>query len=105
MTSPSSRLSVTPIGRVVAQSVFHPRSAIQLIEYTARRANDLLALTNSETDEQTLRYALLHAAYSSDEYSTRGGDKVLPYQLDPIVQNDLADQAEPSCCPKTRSWG
>ena len=95
MTTPSSRLSVTPIGSVVAQSVLHPRSAIQLIEYTARRANDLLALTNSETDEQTLRYALLHAAYSSDEYSNRGGAKGLPYQLDPIIQNDLADQAEP----------
>ena len=95
MTPPSSRLSVTPIGSVVAQSVLHPRSAIQLIEYTADRANDLLALTNSETDEQTLRYALLHAAYSSDEYSNRGGAKALPYQLNPVVQNDLADQAEP----------
>ena len=95
MTTHASRLSVTPIGRAVAQSVLHPRSATQLIEYAARCANDLLALTNDKTDEQTLRYALLHATYSSDEYnSMRGGGRTLPYQLDNRVQNDLADQAE-----------
>ena len=95
MTARASRLSVTPIGRAVAQSVLHPRSAIQLIEYAVRCANDLLALTNDEPDEQTLRYALVHAAYSSDEYSSiRGGTRKLPYQLNNRVQNDLADQAE-----------
>ena len=94
MTTNSSRLSVTPIGRAVAQSVLHPRSAIQLIEYTARCANDLLALTNDETDEETLRYALLHAAYSSDEYTIRGGARSLPHQLNELVQNDLADRSE-----------
>ena len=94
MTTNSSRLSVTPIGRAVAQSVLHPRSAIQLIEYTARCANDLLALTNDETDEETLRYALLHAAYSSDEYTIRRGARSLPHQLNELVQNDLADRSE-----------
>ena len=95
MTTNSSRLSVTPIGRAVAQSIIHPRSATQLIEYAARCANDLLALPNNETGEQTLRYALLHAAYSSDEYnSVRGDARKLPYQLKEHVQNDLADQAK-----------
>jgi hypothetical protein len=94
MTADSTRLSVTPVGRAVAQSVLHPRSADQLIEYSARRANDLLALTQDEAGERTLRYALLHAAYSSDEYSIRGSARNLPYQLDNLVQNTLADQSE-----------
>ena len=94
MNANSTRLSVTPVGRVVAQSVLHPRSADQLVEYAARRAGDLLALTNDEVGERTLRFALLHAAYSSDEYSIRGSGKNLPYQLGSLVQNTLADQCE-----------
>lgn len=94
MTMQSTRLVVTPIGRAVAQSVLHPRSADQLIKYVASRAGDLLPLTQDGAGERTLFYALLHAAYSSDEYSYRGGAKTLPYQLNDLVSNALADQFE-----------
>ena len=94
MNAQSTRLTVTPVGRAVAQSVLHPRSADQLIKYVVRRAGDLLPLIQDEAGEQTLYYALLHAAYSSDEYSHRGGAKKLPYQLGDLVSNALADQFE-----------
>lgn len=94
MIANSTKLSVTPVGRAVAQSVLHPSSASQLIEYAANRADDLLALTRDEAREQTLRYALLHATYSSNEYSISGNAKLLPYQLDVVAENTLADQSE-----------
>ena len=94
MNTQSTRLTVTPVGRAVAQSVLHPRSADQLIKYVVRRAGDLLPLIQDEAGEQTLYYALLHAAYSSDEYSHRGGAKKLPYQLGDLASNALADQFE-----------
>ena len=94
MNAQSTRLTVTPVGRAVAQSVLHPRSADQLIKYVVHRAGDLLPLVQDEAGEQTLCYALLHAAYSSDEYSPRGGAKKLPYQLGDLASNALADQFE-----------
>ena len=94
MITESTRLAVTPIGCVVAQSVLHPRSADQLIKYAAGRAEDLLSLTQDESGEKTLRYVFLHAAYSSDEYNLRYGAKSLPYQLEGLVSNALADQSE-----------
>lgn len=94
MSADSTRLSITPVGRAVAQSILHPRSADQLIEFAARRGADLLGLTEDDAGERTLRYAFLHAAYSSDEYSIVGGGRNLPYQLDTLVQNDMADGAE-----------
>ena len=95
MNTDSTRLSITPIGRAVAQSVLQPRSANQLIEYAKRRVYDLLPLEDETEGEQRLHYALLHAAFSSDEYSISGSARNLPYQLDRLVGNTLADQSEP----------
>lgn len=92
MNEQSNRLSVSPVGRAVAQSVLHPYSAYQLLEYSARRVGDLLALADHENSEHLLRFTLLHAAYSCDEYSQRSGGRNLPYQLDPLVHNGLANQ-------------
>ena len=94
MNTNSTKLSITPVGRAVAQSVLHPRSANQLIEYAARRAEDLLSLHDETDGERQLHYALLHAAFSSDEYSISGNSKNLPYQLDDLVGNPLANQSE-----------
>lgn len=94
MTGDSINLSVTSVGRAVAQSVLHPCSADQLIDFAANRADDLLALTANEANEETLQYTLLHAAYSSAEYSVRGSNKALPYQLDALVMNQPADASE-----------
>ena len=94
MSANSTRLSITPVGRAVAQSVLHPRSASQLIEYVVDHATDLLALQDETDGEQRLHYALLHAAFSSDEYSISGSARNLPYQLDNLVKNTLADQTE-----------
>ncbi len=88
-----TRLSVTPIGRTVAQSILHPRSADQLIHYTAQRVGELLALSEDQSNEKTLHFSVLHAAYSSDEYSIRGSNRNLPYQLDNLVRNSIADAA------------
>ncbi|GEQ99235.1 hypothetical protein JCM17844_28720 [Iodidimonas gelatinilytica] len=93
MTSNSTRLSVTPVGRAVAMSVLHPSSANQLIKYAELRGSDLLSLAASEENEKTFRYTLLHAAYSSYEYSIQGSAKNLPYQLNNTVQNKMADAA------------
>ena len=94
MNTNSTRLSITPVGRAVARSVLHPRSANQLIEYATRRVKDLLSLHDETDGEQQLHYALLHAAFSSDEYSVSGNSKNLPYQLEDLVGNLLADQSE-----------
>ena len=94
MNTNSTRLSITPVGRIVAQSVLHPRSANQLITYAAHHAADLLALQDETDREQRLHYALLHAAFSSDEYSISGSARNLPYQLNNLVGNTLADQSE-----------
>ena len=93
MSSWSNRLSVSPVGRTVAQSVLHPYSAHQLLEYSTRRVEDLLELVDDETSERLLRFILLHAAYSSDEYSQRSGGRSLPYQLDALVNNKQADES------------
>ena len=93
MNEQSNRLSVSPVGRAVAQSVLHPYSAYQLLEYSARRVGDLLTLADDENSESSLRFILLHAAYSCDEYSQRSGGRSLPYQLDPLVHNALANQS------------
>jgi hypothetical protein len=89
----SSRLSVTPVGRAVAQSILHPRSADQLVGFTAHRIDDLLALAASEADEKTFNYTLLHVVYSSYEYGIQGSNRVLPYQLKHLAENTLADAA------------
>ena len=94
MNDNSTRLSVSPIGRAVAYSILHPRSADQLIDFAGRRVDELLALADDETKEKFLHYALLHAAYSSHEYGSRGSNRALPYQLDVLVQNTLADESE-----------
>ena len=93
MNDQSSRLSVSPAGRAVAQSVLHPYSAYQLLEYSVRRVGDLLTLVDDENSEHLLRFILLHAAYSCDEYSQRSGGRNLPYQLDPLVHNGLANRS------------
>ena len=92
MSEQSNRLSVSPVGRSVAQSVLHPFSAHQFLEYSARRVGDLLTLADDENSDQLLRFILLHAAYSCDEYSQRSGGRRLPYQLDPQVHNGLANR-------------
>ena len=92
MNKQSNRLSVSPVGRAVAQSVLHPYGAYQLLEYSTRRVGDLLTLADDEKSEHLLRFILLHAAYSCDEYSQRSGGRSLPYQLDPLVHNGLANQ-------------
>lgn len=92
MSSTSQRLSVSPVGYVVAQSVLHPLSAHQLIEFAAARAVDLIKL--AETDEPLFQYVLLHAAYSSNEYENRGHGRNLPYQLEPLVANPEAERAD-----------
>ena len=102
MNSNSTKLSTTPIGRAVAQSGLHPRSANQLIEYATKRAGDLLSCQDEKGGEKRLHYALLHAAFSSDEYSISGGVKNLPYQLGNLVPNSLADESEP--CLIERPW-
>ena len=89
----SPRLSVSPVGRTVAQSILHPRSADQLMRFAAERVGDLLALGEGEANEELLHYSILHAAYSSDEYGIRGSNRNLPYQLDNLVQNTFADAA------------
>ena len=94
MNGNSTRLSVSPVGRAVAYSILHPRSADQLIEFVADRANDLLALADDEAREIVFCYALLHAAYSSHEYEPRGSNRTLPYQLNVLIQNTLADVSE-----------
>ena len=95
MTTTSTRLSVTKTGRTVAQSVLHPRSAHELIEYAARRVDDLLFLTHDGATENVALFAFLHAAYSSCEYSRiHGNSRMLPYQLEDLVHNSLADQSE-----------
>ena len=93
MNGQSNRLSVSPVGRAVAQSVLHPTSAHQLLEYSARCVAGLLTLADDENSEHLLRFILLHAAYSCDEYSQRSGGRSLPYQLDPLVPNGLANQS------------
>jgi helicase len=95
MTTTSTRLSVTKLGRTVAQSVLHPRSADELIEYAARRVDDLLILTHDGQTERVALFAFLHAAYSSSEYSSiHGNSRMLPYQLEDLIHNSLADQSE-----------
>ena len=94
MTTNSTKLSVTPIGRAVARSILHPVSANQLIEFAAYRADELLTLSQDEADERTFRYVLMHAVYSSYEYSRYDSTKNLPYQLKHLVQNTLADRSE-----------
>ena len=95
MMTTSTRLSVTRIGRTVAQGVLHPRSAHELIEYAGRRVEDLLALTEDERTEKSTLFVLLHAAYSSYEYNSLNGNaRILPYQLEDLVHNPLADQSE-----------
>ena len=93
MIEQSNRLSVSPVGRSVAQSVLHPYSAHQFLEYSARRVGDLLTLVDDESSEHLLRFILLHAAYSCDEYSQRSGGRSLPYQLDAHVHNGLANRS------------
>lgn len=93
MNEQSNRLSVSPVGRAVAQSVLHPYSAYQLLEYSARRVGDLLTLADDENSESSLRFILLQAAYSCDEYSQHSGGRSLPYQLDQLVHNALANQS------------
>lgn len=95
MKGKSPRLSVSPIGRTVAQSILHPRSADQLMRFAAERVDDLLTSGEGEgeANEELLHYSILHAAYSSDEYSIRGSNRNLPYQLDNLVRNTFADAA------------
>ena len=93
MNEQSNRLSVSPVGRAVAQSVLHPNSAHQLLEYSARQIADLSMLADGENSEHLLRFILLHAAYSCDEYSQLSGGRSLPYQLEPLVHNGLANQS------------
>ena len=91
----STRLAVTRVGRSVAQSVLHPRTADQLIEYSARRVEDLLTFAQSAEGEKVARYALLHAVYSSYEYTVNSDSaRRLPYQLDELVRNSLANESE-----------
>ena len=95
MTVHSTRLATTGVGRAVAQTVLHPRTADQLISYAARRATDVLALSRDASTRELADFALLHAAYSSYEYNTLlGNEKFLPYQLETRVENTEADRAE-----------
>ena len=95
MSGSSTRLSITSVGRAVAQSVLHPRSGHQLMEYAADRVSDLVSLSQKEEFEEILNFSLLYAAYSSDEYNEiRGNSRSLPYQLDNLVSNALADRSE-----------
>ena len=95
MTKNSTRLSITPVGRAVAQSVLHPRSSYQLVEYAADRVSDLLVLNQQAESEEILYYSLLYAAYTSDEYNAvRGNSRALPYQFDNLIANTLADRSE-----------
>ena len=89
----SMRLSVSPMGRAVAQSILHPCSANQLIEFTSREVGGLTSLCDDGA-EQLLDYVLLHAAYSCDEYSASGNGRAIPYQLGTLVENLPADQAD-----------
>lgn len=94
MTDQSTRLAVTPVGRIVAQSVLHPRSANQFITYAAQRASELVSSRDDPDQERLLHFALLHAAFTSHEYMVTGSGRFLPYQLNPLVANPLADEAE-----------
>lgn len=95
MTQKSTRLSVTPMGRVVAQSVLHPLSAHELLRFSSDQCSNLLDLMEDDQEEQKLFFIFLHAAFSSPEYEARTGERILPYQLNPLIPNPLADQAEP----------
>ena len=95
MSRNSTRLAITSVGRAVAQSVLHPRSGHQLMEYAADRVSDLVSLSQKKELEEMLYFSLLYAAYSSDEYNEiRGNSRSLPYQLDNFVSNTLADRSE-----------
>ena len=89
----SNRLSVSPVGRAVAQSVLHPRSANHLIEFSCHKVEKLTHLCDDVSTEEILHYVLLHAAYSSDEYSVSGNARAIPYQLGHLVTNSHADEA------------
>lgn len=94
MTRQSKRLSITPIGRAVAQSCLHPSTAIELLRYSVGSADTLVDLVQNESTESILHYVLFHAAYSSKEYSAVGGRRNLPYQINSLVHNPPADQSE-----------
>ena len=90
MNNTSDRLSVTPVGRAVAKTILHPYSANQLLLYAATHAEALSQI--AEHGDDALLFVLAHAAYSSHEYTVRGNARVLPYQLNSRVTNELADQ-------------
>ena len=55
----------------------------------------MVSLSEEEELEEILNFSLLYAAYASDEYNEiRGNSRALPYQLDNLVSNTLADRAE-----------
>ena len=94
MTQNSTRLSVSPIGRVVAGSTLHPSSVHQLLEYLTQRGSELLSLVQDEDREFLFFFAILHAVYSSKEYDSFGNGFQLPYQLGRDILDELPGQCE-----------